>query len=218
MGMVFILQAFAGWYMVASGLQDRPSVSHYLLTTHLFLALSLIGLSLWTAFGHRHGFPGRAKFSLPSRLGVLAFAFLMVQIAYGGFTAGLKAGHVSDTWPLMAGSLIPPALLQPPANAIENPFTIMFIHRWFAWTGLIVVPLVYWAARKRGFPRGIVNGLTALSFLVALQIALGILTVLSHVNMLIAMMHQINALGLFALGIYFIHQLRLRDAAAAGPA
>ena len=56
MGLLFIAQAFAGWIMVASGLVDRPSVSHFNLTIHLLLALSLLGLSLWTAFGHKYDF------------------------------------------------------------------------------------------------------------------------------------------------------------------
>ena len=213
MGMLFITQAFAGWYMVASGLEERPSVSHYLLTTHLFLALSLMGLSLWTAFGHRYGFPVKAKWSTASKLGLAAFIVLLIQIAYGGFTAGLKAGLVSNTWPLMFGRLVPANLITSATSVIDTPHTIMFIHRWWAWLGLIVVPLVYRETKRRNYPRGFVNGLTLLSGFVALQIALGILTVLSGVNLLLALLHQINAIGLFAMGIYFLHQLRLRDGA-----
>jgi heme A synthase len=114
----------------------------------------------------------------------------------------------------MFGRLVPPNLLTPLGNAVEAPTSIMFIHRWFAWSGLIVVPLVYWAARRQGYRREIVNGLTVLAGLVVLQITLGILIGLSHVNMLIALMHQANAIGLFALAIFFLHQLRLRDAPA----
>ncbi len=108
MGILFISQALAGWVMVASGLVDRPSVSHFNLTLHLLLALSLFGLALWTAFGHKYGFPEagkKATWSLPSKLAVVYFILLIVQIIYGGFTAGLKAGHVSSTWPLMFGKL-----------------------------------------------------------------------------------------------------------------
>src|ERR1041385_7218575 len=110
MGLLFIAQAVAGWAMVASGLVDRPSVSHFNLMIHLLLALSLLGLSLWTAFGHKYGFPERskpAKWSLPSKLALTSFLLLLIQISYGAMTAGLKAGHVSDTWPLMFGKLIP---------------------------------------------------------------------------------------------------------------
>jgi cytochrome c oxidase assembly protein subunit 15 len=215
MGMLFIAQAFAGWIMVASGLVDRPSVSHFNLTIHLLLAISLLGLSLWTAFGHKYGFPDtdkKAKWSLPSKLALISFVLLIVQIAYGGMTAGLKAGHVSDTWPLMFGKWIPPNLFNSWINFFEVPQTIVFFHRWFAFVGLIAVPLVYYIARKQNYPRDILNGLLWLTAAVTFQITLGVLTVLSYVNIVIALIHQANALLLFALAIYFIHRLRALDA------
>jgi cytochrome c oxidase assembly protein subunit 15 len=214
MGMLFIAQAFAGWIMVASGLVDRPSVSHFNLTIHLLLALTLLGLALWTAFGHKYGFPEadrKARWSLPSRLALISFVILMIQITYGGFTAGLKAGHVSDTWPLMLGRLIPPNLFSSFVNLFESPQTIVFIHRWFAWLGLLAVPYVFWAVKKQNYPADIQNGLKWLVGIVVLQIALGILTVLSFVNIWVALIHQANALVLFGLGIYLIHRLRALD-------
>ena len=214
MGMLFIAQAFAGWIMVASGLVDRPSVSHFNLTIHLLLALTLFGLALWTAFGHTYGFPARtksAKWSLPSKLALISFILLIIQIAYGGMTAGLKAGHVSDTWPLMFGKLVPPNLFNSWINLFEVPQTIVFIHRWFGFVGLIAVPVVYYFARKQNYPREILNGLLWLTGAVALQITLGVLTVLSYVNIVVALIHQANALVLFGLAVYFIHRLRARD-------
>jgi cytochrome c oxidase assembly protein subunit 15 len=214
MGMLFIAQAFAGWIMVASGLVDRPSVSHFNLTIHLLLALTLLGLSLWTAFGHKYGFPDKskqAKWSLSSRLALASFILLVVQIAYGGMTAGLKAGHVSDTWPLMFGKWIPSNLFNSWSNLFEVPQTIVFIHRWLAWLGIFAVPAVYYLAKKQGYPREILNGLLWLTGVVALQITLGVLTVLSYVNIWVALIHQANALLLFALGVYFIHRLRAFD-------
>lgn len=215
MGMLFIAQAFAGWVMVASGLDERPAVSHFNLTIHLLLALALFGLSLWTGFGHKFGFPGgsrKAKWSLPSKLASISFIVLIIQIAYGGMTAGLKAGHVSDTWPLMFGRLIPPNLFNSWINFFEVPQTIVFFHRWFAFVGLFAVPAVYVAAKKQNYPRDILNGLLWLTGAVALQITLGVLTVLSYVNIVVALIHQANALLLFGLGVYFIHRLRALDA------
>jgi len=217
MGMLFIAQAFAGWIMVASGLVDRPSVSHFNLTIHLLLALSLLGLSLWTALGHKYGFPDsskKAKWSLPSKLALVSFLLLIIQISYGGMTAGLKAGHVSDTWPLMFGRLIPPNLFNSWINLFEVPQTIVFIHRWFAWLGFIAVPVVYYFAKKQNYPREILNGLLWLTGSVALQIMLGVLTILSYVNIVVALIHQANALILFALSVYFIHRLRAMDSIA----
>ncbi len=214
MGMLFIAQAFMGWYMVASGLINRPSVSHFRLTIHLLFALSLLALALWTALGHKYGFPDKtrkAKWSLPSKLAAWTMASLILQITYGGMTAGLKAGHVSDTWPLMFGRWIPTGLFSTWVNLFESPQTIVFIHRWLAWLGLIAVPVVFYFARKQNYPQDIQKGLAWLVGVVALQITLGVLTVLSYVNIVIALIHQANALVLFALGIYFLHRFRALD-------
>jgi cytochrome c oxidase assembly protein subunit 15 len=214
MGMLFIAQAVAGWVMVASGLVDRPSVSHFNLTIHLLLALAVLGLALWTAFSHKYGFQDktkRAKWSLTSKLAFLSFVLLIIQIAYGGMTAGLKAGHVSDTWPLMFGKLIPPNLFSSFINILESPQTIVFIHRWFAFAVFVAVIALYLAARKQDNSTEIKVGLNWLLGLVAFQIVLGILTVLLRVPIPIALAHQACALSLFALLIYFIHRLRALD-------
>jgi len=218
MGMLFIAQAFAGWVMVASGLVDRPSVSHFNLTVHLLLALSLLGLSLWTAFGHRYGFPDKskkAKWSLPSKLAVTFLGILLIQISYGGFTAGLKAGHVSDTWPLMFGQLIPPNLFSSFINILEAPQTIVFIHRWFAFIVLAAVVYLYTVVRRQNYQPDLFKGLQWFIAAVSLQIILGILTILSYVNIVVALLHQAGAIALFALSIYFIHRFRAMDHARA---
>ena len=216
MGLTFITQAFAGWYMVASGLVDRPSVSHFNLTIHLLLALALLGLAVWTALGHKYGFPDyatRAEWSLPSKLALIALVLLIIQITYGGFTAGLKAGQVSDTWPLMFGRLIPAHLFDSAINLFETPQTIVFIHRWFAFVVLIAIAALYFAARRPGDSKDIERGLNWLLGMVAIQIILGIMTVLLHVQIAIALAHQAGALTLFVLMVYFIQRLRARDRA-----
>jgi cytochrome c oxidase assembly protein subunit 15 len=214
MGMLFIGQAFMGWYMVSSGLIDRPAVSHFRLTIHLLFALTLLAIALWTALGHKYGFlntSAKVKWSLPSKLAAWSMALLVLQISYGGMTAGLKAGHVSDTWPLMFGKWIPPNLFNSWVNLFETPQTIVFIHRWLAWLGLIAVPGVYYFVKKQNYPQDIQKGLLWLIGAVALQITLGALTILSYVNIVIALTHQTNALALVALGIYFIHRFRALD-------
>jgi cytochrome c oxidase assembly protein subunit 15 len=215
MGLLFIGQAFMGWYMVASGLEDRPAVSHFRLTFHLLFALALLGLALWTAYGHKYGFPvpsQKPKWSPPLKLAVVSLLILLVQISYGGLVAGLKAGHVSDTWPLMLGQWVPRGIFGAqgfdPANLVEVPQTVVFIHRWFAFAGLIVIPLAYWQARKRNYPPEIVRGLGWLVVAVMAQITLGILVVLFNVNIAAASIHQAGAVTLFWLAIFFIHRLR----------
>jgi len=218
MGLMFIGQAFMGWFMVASGLVDRPSVSHIRLTMHLFLALVLFGLSLWVALGHCFGFHKlgeKARWSPLSKLAAGSLAVLLVQIAYGGFTAGLKAGHISSTWPLMFGRLIPPGLFNSALNLVESPQTVAFIHRWFAFAALFAVTWLYFVARKHGYGRDITNGILFLVGLGAAQITLGVLVVVFYVPISLALIHQAVALVLFALSIYFIHRLRALDYARA---
>jgi len=180
----------------------------------LLLALALLGLSLWTALGHKYGFPcpsKNTKWSTPSKLALVSFILLIIQITYGGMTAGLKAGHVSDTWPLMFGKLIPPNLFSSLLNIFETPQTIVFIHRWFAFAVFISIIALYVAARKESHSIEIKNGLNWLLGLVVFQIVLGILTVLLHVQIAIALAHQAGALALFTLMTFFIHRLRALD-------
>ncbi len=215
MGLLFIGQAFMGWYMVASGLVDRPAVDHFRLTIHLLFALALLGLALWTAFGHKYGFPApgkKTKWPPLLKLAVVSLLVLLVQISYGGLVAGLKAGHVSNTWPLMLGQWIPRGIFGAEGfdlnNLVKVPQTVAFIHRWFAFTGLIVALLAYWQARKRNYPPEIVRGLGWLVVAVMAQITLGILVVLFNVNIAAASIHQAGAVGLFWLAIFFVHRLR----------
>jgi cytochrome c oxidase assembly protein subunit 15 len=218
MGMLFIGQAFMGWFMVASGLVDRPAVSHFRLTIHLLFALALFSIALWTALGHKYGFldaAKKAKWSFPSKFTLFSTVILLIQIAYGGMTAGLKAGHVSDTWPLMFGKLIPPNLFNSWINLFETPQTIVFVHRWFAWLGILLVPYAYYLIRKQNYPAEIQKGLLWLTAVVALQITLGVLTILSYVNIVIALIHQANAILLLGLAVYFIHRFRALDEAKA---
>jgi heme a synthase len=222
MGFLFLAQAILGWVMVASGLVDQPSVSHYLLTGHLFLALTLIGLSLWTALGHLHGFPeqGRqAGWSAASKVTAFGLAVLLIQIAYGGFTAGLKAGYISDTWPLMLGQLIPDGLFsqfQPAVlNLFEAPLTVIFVHRWFAFVGLIVAAGIYRLIQRQNFPTDVMTGIHLVAVLVVIQITLGILLVINHVQIALALLHQANALALFSATVYTLHRLRAADRATA---
>ncbi len=218
MGLLFLAQATLGWIMVSSGLVERPSVSHYLLTAHLFLALALIGLGEWTALGHLYGFPDytkKSRWSTASRWTVLALILLLIQNAYGGFTAGLKAGHISDTWPQMLGRLVPPGLLnqvQPVVlNLVAAPLTVAFIHRWFAFVALIAALFAYSFIRRRARPSAIAFGVGLVMASGVLQIALGMAVVLSHVQIALALLHQANAIVLFAAALYVLHRLRAAD-------
>ncbi len=225
MGVLFLAQAILGWVMVASGLVDRPSVSHYLLTAHLFMALTLIGLALWTALGHLYGFPkyeAKIEWSTASKVALVALIALLVQIAYGGFTSGLKAGYLSDTWPLIFGRLVPPGLMDKlrPAilNVIDNPLTVVFIHRWFAFAVLIAVGAVYSIVHSRKLPLDVETAVNLVMALILIQIVLGITILVTHVEIAVALLHQANAIALFAATIYLLHRLRASDQRTVGAA
>ncbi len=211
---LFAFQGFLGWYMVSSGLVDNPAVSHYRLTIHLLTALFLLGLTYWMALRHRNHFPERipgSGKSLSFALSVVMMALLLVQISYGGFMAGLKAGWISNTWPLMAGRWVPPNLLSVVepwwANLLGAAPTVHFIHRWFAFAVLALAILVYVIARRRSTPAQVAKGAAWMILLVTLQIALGISVVWFSVPIWLALAHQGLAMGLFLVNIHLMYHL-----------
>lgn len=187
------LQGAIGWWMVASGLSVRTDVSHVRLAVHLMTALVLLGGIVWTALDLR----ALARFPVarPARLrplALVALALLFVQIMFGAFTAGLNAGYAFSSWPLMGDAWFPAGtpMVDPGwRNAVDNPVVVQFIHRWFAFAAATGLGLLAWRAMRAGARRA---G-WAIVVLVSLQISLGIATLLSGVEIGIAVAHQVNA-------------------------
>jgi heme a synthase len=124
------LQGTIGWWMVSSGLVGRTEVAHERLAVHLSVALTIMAGCVWTALDLR---ASAAVAERRWRSWVLPFAaLLIVQIVWGAFTAGLRAGHASDTWPQMAGQWLPDGLAGTLAGWIDDPFTVQFAHRTLA--------------------------------------------------------------------------------------
>ncbi len=211
-GIGFAFQGWLGWYMVASGLVDRPSVSHFRLTAHLLAALALMGLTFWVALNNLYG---DVKFNSGDRTmrGIVwgTLAVYLVQVSYGGFVAGLKAGHVSNTWPLMFGKIVPPGLLTTfevwYENLLSNPTTVHFIHRWFAFAvfGFAVWLWVY--VRRHGANPQILAANFWLFGFVTLQILLGVGVVLFNVPISLASIHQAVAIGIFISILFVGHRI-----------
>ena len=195
-------QGFMGWYMVKSGLVDRPDVSQYRLTAHLGLAIAIYGYIAWLAIGlfSPNRYPrkdvGWGFFSV--------IALVYVMILSGGFVAGTNAGLSFPTWPLMGDSFFPPALYSAGwVSAFEQVTTIHFNHRMLAYiTGAVVV-----TAAVRGLMTSADQRLRLASILmlvaVCFQIALGISTVLSHVHIPIAAGHQSGAVLLLTTVLFW---------------
>ncbi len=206
------LQGALGWYMVMSGLVDLPRVSPYRLTAHLGLAVAIYALILWTAFSLL--FPRSEGGSVSKGLqrfawGVVGLVFLMILT--GGFVAGTKAGFVFNTFPLMNGRFVPKgvfALTPWWANLFENVATVQFNHRLLAYVLVIVTAAFYWTAQRAELPPRARLAAQALLGLLALQIMLGISTLLYVVPLGLAAAHQAGALLVFSAALYLVYALQ----------
>lgn len=211
---LFGFQGYLGWYMVSSGLTNVPAVSHFRLTIHLLMALFLLALALWTALNHYYRFPkhvSRVFRSTPFLLSALLIGVLTLQISYGGLVAGLKAGYISNTYPLMFGYLVPPGLLslmQPWwRNMVEAATTVHFVHRWFAVIVLIASIILYFMTKKRSFSPKVHRSILWMMALVGMQIFFGALVVWFRVNIVLALLHQGTALVLFVVAFFINYRI-----------
>jgi cytochrome c oxidase assembly protein subunit 15 len=182
------MQGVIGWWMVTSGLTERTDVSHFRLATHLLMALLIISALVWTALDLRQLARGQNRRSKLTLFGLMVFCILFVQLLLGAYTAGLNAGFVSNTWPLMHGSLIPQGIDWTSDIWVKlnnNPIVIHFIHRWWAW--VTVGFLITLALRIRGQSR---KASIAIHSAYGTQVLLGIATVMTSVNIFFAASHQ----------------------------
>jgi cytochrome c oxidase assembly protein subunit 15 len=203
------LQGCMGWYMVKSGLVDEPSVSHYRLAAHLGLAFLIFSLLLKTALDLM---PQKQTSPAPSpalkKHAWIALFFLILTIFWGAYTAGLDAGLIyNDTFPKMGETWLPYEmnLYQPYfVNFFENHAGVQFIHRWLAMltTVVIVSFSVHAHIRKQAAWQT-----HALAGCVIVQLILGIATLMSQVDLTLAVLHQANALIL--LGLLVVNLQRL---------
>src|SRR5262245_5040485 len=207
------LQGAVGWYMVKSGLVDDPRVSQYRLTAHLGLAFLIFAAMLCTALGV---LTPRPAVHDPVRrrlyhyaLGLSALIFLMVLS--GGFVAGIRAGLAYNTFPLMNGDVVPPEylLLEPwYRNLFNNIAAVQFNHRLIAWVLAFTVPAFWLMSRAVGMRARARLACNALVLSVALQVTLGISTLLLVVPVALAAAHQAGAMLLFANSLWVGHELR----------
>ena len=205
------LQGLLGWYMVKSGLVDKPDVSQYRLTAHLGLALVIYAYLLWILFGLILKKTTQAT-PLASRwFAGFLLALIAITISSGGFVAGLKAGHAYNTFPLMGGQWLPPAgwMLEPGwRNLFENIATVQFVHRVLATTTFLAI-LVFWLKLLRQtLPRPAVTAAHLLMLMAVAQVGLGISTLLLLVPVPLAATHQAGALVLLTLALLVYYHLR----------
>ncbi len=208
-------QGALGWYMVQSGLVERVDVSQYRLTAHLGLAVVIYGAILWVAFGLGERKAGDNRNGGLILASGLFAAMVFVQFLAGGFVAGTDAGLSHNTWPLMDGQFIPNGLLiMEPwyLNAFENVLAVQFNHRMLGYLIALMAAFNLCLAWRSGDRRS--QRLFAVAAaIVAAQIFLGILALLSQLQIGLALAHQAGALILFAFALYKLHLLTPRRSA-----
>ena len=205
------LQGFLGWFMVQSGLVDRPDVSQYRLAAHLGLAVLIYGCMLWTALSLLAPLSGvRKNTAVGVGLGLLV-AWLFIVILSGAFVAGTDAGFSYNTFPLMDGRWIPPGLfdLGPILiNFFENTITIQFTHRVFGVLTVAAVLLFWILHRMMAVDGRFSRWMDVLALAAIAQVLLGISTIVFVVPVPLAAAHQAGGLILFTTAILALHGSR----------
>jgi cytochrome c oxidase assembly protein subunit 15 len=201
------LQGAIGWWMVASGLVDRPDVSHIRLAVHLLMGLAIFGALLWVALDllglAREG--GARPARIPTAA-IWMLSLLFLQFLFGAYVAGLDAGYAYSSWPKMGHRWFPAdaPLLEPWfRNFADNPIVVQFVHRWLAFA---VAAAAFVLARK-AWRAGHRQAAGALVVAVIVQILLGIFTLLSGVEQWIAASHQGMAVLLLGAALVAAHRL-----------
>ena len=175
-------QGFLGWYMVKSGLVDRPDVSHYRLAAHLTTAFLTFAYSLWVALDLRY--PSRKEVQVKIRNLIRVTWFVLVlQIIWGAFVAGLDAGFIHNHWPMMSeGKLIHQTVYieQQPVirNFFEGKSGVQFVHRYMAYIVVGLIVFLWYRTKKMNLTPLQSKGILSLLILVGLQFLLGVLTLI----------------------------------------
>lgn len=201
------LQGAIGWWMVASGLVDRPEVSHIRLAVHLLTALLIFGGLLWTALDLVR--LARDPEARPARMPTIAIwtlSALGLQFLFGAYVAGLEAGYAFNSWPKMGDQWFPAEtpMLEPfLVNFVDNPIVVQFVHRWLAFLVAAFAAVLALKAWRLGFAGAAI----ALVASVLVQILLGIATILTGVELWIGVAHQGMAALLLAAVLLAAHRL-----------
>lgn len=206
-----VLQGFAGWYMVKSGLVDQPAVSHYRLAIHLCLALILYGYLFLVALKiltnkNETQIQISDHNKLKSILNI-TLAVVILQIIYGAFVAGLKAGLFYPTFPKMGTLWIPhtvtDSIKQDGVTSFFNsPYVVQFVHRWLGIIVLICTGYLFFKSRKLMLSDSIRRSTTLIFSLTLVQVLLGIFTLVNLVPVSLGVLHQLVAVMLLTSLLY----------------
>ena len=203
------LQGAMGWYMVKSGLVDDPRVSQYRLAAHLGLAFLLFGLMGWTGLGMLQPRAVAPAPTFTMRFGNWLVALVFIMVLSGALVAGIHAGLAYNTFPLMNGDFVPPEIFMVEPlwlNFFTNMATVQFNHRMIAWLLMGLIPWFSWRIwneTPEARPAAVL-----LTLWLAVQVSLGIATLLLQVPVALAATHQAGAMVLFGLVLWANHAIR----------
>jgi cytochrome c oxidase assembly protein subunit 15 len=205
------LQGFFGWFMVRSGLINDPDVSHFRLALHLTTAFITFAYTFWVALDLIYPEKKNIEKSLRS-IARVALAFLLLQIIYGGFVAGLNAGLIHNHWPLMSdGQFIHDSVFLEQKDLFlsftEGKSGVQFVHRTLAYFVVGIIVLLYFKSKNFTLDKGQTNGIKSLLLLVFVQFGLGVLTLLYGVPLWLGLTHQVSAFFLLTAMTYTLHRL-----------
>ena len=223
------LQGAMGWYMVKSGLTVRTDVSQYRLAAHLALALVIYALAVWTAAELLGVGAGAARDPAPDdpsraqlrRRSAWFAGFVFFTIVSGAFVAGLNAGLAWNTFPLMGGQVVPPGYLTLSPwylNLFENVAAVQFHHRLLGMSVALLAVLLWQSSRGVPLPATARKAFTALAVLALAQMGLGITTLLFHVPVLVAVLHQLGAVLVLTAALLALAALQTTDGRQTLPA
>lgn len=204
-------QGFLGWFMVRSGLIDNPDVSHFRLALHLTFAFITFSYTLWVALDLIY--PNKVKAILPlQKLARITLFFLIVQIIYGGFVAGMNAGLIHNHWPMMSdGQFLHESVILEKDNwflrLTEGKSGVQFVHRTMAYVVVGLMLFLFFKSKKYNLTNQQKNGLNAMIFVVFLQFTLGVFTLLYRVPLWLGLAHQVVAFFLLTALVFSLHRL-----------
>jgi len=205
------LQGFFGWFMVRSGLVDNPDVSHFRLSLHLTFAFITFAYTLWVALDLIY--PERNKAILPlQKIARFSLFFLLLQIIYGGFVAGLNAGLIHNHWPMMSDGQFLHESVQLEKDSwllrlTEGKSGVQFVHRTLAYVVVGFILLLAFKSHNFDLNKNQKSGITALVIIVFIQFALGVFTLLYSVPLWLGLTHQVVAFFLLTAMTYTLHRL-----------
>ena len=209
---IFILicsQGVLGWYMVESGLVDLVSVSHYRLSSHLFVAFVILSSLIWILFNFITSKNKKFFMNKSSFFSIKIFLFLIFfQIIFGAFVSGLDAGRLYQTWPLMNENFFPNDVVINKFSDflnLNNQSLVQFFHRTIAYIIFFLIILIGFKVFKKK-PRRLLKPYFLVLFFVFLQIILGIYTLTSNLNIYVASLHQISSIFLTILSLNLYHR------------